>query len=200
MPGVSILSRGELNALRKERRILIDPLLSEKQMDSIGVDLRLDSHFGEFVRTTEPYLSPVQQGQGLKFIEREFFHESYFLQPGEFVLAQSFEYLALPTDVIGFLNGKSGLGRRGLVVHATANVIDPGFKGHIVFELVNLGKMPLELIPLMRIARVVFFQGDDVDGYSGHFSGQIRIMPPRPDSELMKIQEWSKFQDEATKA
>jgi len=194
--GVSILTRADIENLRKERLLLIEPLLSPAQIDPMGVDLRLDNYFGEFVRTSEPFLSPAHQGQGLKFTEKEFFHESYFLQPGEFVLGQSFEYIVLPNNVIGFLNGKSSLGRRGLVVHATANVIDPGWKGHIVFELANLGTMPLELMPLMKIARLVFFKGNEVVGYGGTFTGQIRILPPKPDEELVQIKQWKKSQEE----
>lgn len=194
--GVSILAGADIEILRKERSLLIEPLLSPAQIDPMGVDLRLDNYFGEFVRTSEPFLSPAHQGQGLKFTEKEFFHESYFLQPGEFVLGQSFEYIVLPKNVIGFLNGKSSLGRRGLVVHATANVIDPGWKGHIVFELANLGTMPLELVPLMKIARLVFFKGNEVEGYEGTFTGQIRILPPKPDEELVQIKRWKKSQDE----
>ena len=109
-------------------------------------------------------------------------------------MAFSYEYIWLPGNVLGLLNGKSSLARRGLVVHATANVIDPGWKGHIVFELANLGKMPIELIPLMRVARIILFWEEKPLGqYEGEFSKQLKLTQPYIDHESVAIRKANNF-------
>ena len=187
-----LLLGSDIKELMGRRELLVEPILdADSQIDSTGVDIRLDNVFGEFVRIDEPYLSPAYPGRGLNFVEKEFFHATYFLQPGAFALAKSFEYIALPDNVIALLNGKSSLGRRGLIVHATANIVDPGWRGHIVFELVNLGTMPIELFPLLRVAKLVFFRTDNAEPYTGKFRGQIDIIPPSPDRDAKAIKAYS---------
>lgn len=186
-----LLGKADIASLIADRRLLVEPILDiDSQMDEIGLDLRLDCFFREFVRTDRGSISPGDEAHGTTLREMEPFHDSFFLQPGEFALAQSLEYLALPNDVLCFLNGRSSLGRRGLVVHATANVVDPGWRGHLVFELANLGVLPIELFPLMRVARLVFMRTKAVQPYDGPYAGQIRINPPPSDplvSKLMKM-------------
>lgn len=186
-----LLGKADIASLIAERHLLVEPLLDiDSQLDQIGLDLRLDCFFREFVRTDRGSISPGDEAHGTTLREIELFRDSFFLQPGEFALAQSLEYLALPNDVLCFLNGRSSLGRRGLVVHATANVVDPGWRGHLVFELANLGVLPIELFPLMRVARLVFMRTNPVEPYDGPYAGQIRINPPPPDplvSRLMKM-------------
>lgn len=182
-----LLDRKELLKLIGRRRLLIEPLLSEKQVENIGVDLRLDCFFREFIRTERPYLTPADDSSATVLREIEVFRHSFFLQPGEFALGQSFEYISLPSDLLGLLNGRSSLGRMGLVVHATANVVDPGWRGHLVFELANLGTMPIELVPLMRVARLVFLRTNVVQEYSGSYLAQIRIPPPSKDKLVEAI-------------
>ncbi|MCK4809708.1 MAG: dCTP deaminase [Candidatus Omnitrophica bacterium] len=186
------LNNDETKKFIKERKIIVEPILNKKkQFDNpIGIDLRLDNYFAEFVRTSDPYLSPALKGNGLKFIEKEFFYESYYLQPKEFVLGQTLEYIVLPDNIMCLLSGKSSLGRRGLEVHATANIIDPGWKGHIVFELTNSGNMPIELIPCMRIARIIFSKVAPSKEYNGDFEGQVKIIPPKPDAEMVKLKKF----------
>src|ERR1700722_2824875 len=171
MPSTELLDKVEILKLLKRRRIILEPLLDESsQVDNIGVDLRLDSFFREFVRTERPYTTPAESASGTTLLtEIEPFRDSFFLQPGEFALAQSLEYIVLPNDILCFLNGRSSLGRRGLVVHATANVVDPGWRGHLVFELANLGTMAIELMPLMRIARLIFMRTTKVMPYDGDY-------------------------------
>lgn len=176
-----LLDRREFLELQRRRELLVEPLLGERQIGNIGVDLRLDCFFREFIRTEAPSLSPADETPSTILREIEFFRHSFFLQPGEFALAQSLEYISLPDNVVGLLNGRSSLGRRGLVVHATANIVDPGWRGHLVFELANLGTMPVELFPLMRVARLVFLKTKPVREYAGSYVGQIRIPPPSKD-------------------
>ena len=133
------------------------------------------------------FIDPSEEENITNFIEKEFFHDSYLLHPGKFTLAQTFEYISLPDDIVGIIDGKSSIGRRGIVVHATAGYVDPGFKGHLVFELANLGEMPVKLYPLMRIARVVFYRTNNSLEYQGQFKGQLSIPLPIPDEEVGKI-------------
>ena len=188
-PG-NLLSKDDLTALLRDRSLIVSPLLdANAQIGNTGIDLRLDCFLREFIRTQQPFLSPAHPAHGSVIREIEPFRAStsFFLQPGEFALAQSLEYISLPANVICFLNGRSSLGRRGLVVHATANVVDPGWRGHLVFELANLGTMPIELVPLMRIARLVFLRIAPTAAYDGTYVGQIRITPPGPDRLVAAI-------------
>ena len=186
--GTELLLATQIQGLMRRRELLIEPILKpEDQLKQTGVDLRLDNVFGEFERVAEPYLSPAQEGKGIRRVEKEFFYDTYFLQPGEFALGKSFEYIALPNNVVAMLNGKSSLGRRGLIVHATANIIDPGWRGHIVFEFVNLGTMPIELFPLMCVAKLVFFRIPPATGYTGKYAGQIDIITPGRDEDAFRL-------------
>ncbi|MBI1725093.1 MAG: dCTP deaminase [Candidatus Tectomicrobia bacterium] len=187
------IKNSELIQMMKQRRVLIEPILNcQAQVpgNDVGVDLRLDVSFWEFSRTSEHSLNAAIKARPLTSHRLEFLRDSFFLQPGEFVLALSFEYIWLPNNVLALLNGKSSLARRGLVVHATANVIDPGWKGHIVFELANLGKMPIELFPLMRIARLIpFIEEYSMGNYRGEFSCQIKVEQPYVDYEALAIKD-----------
>ena len=88
----------------------LSPLLDEEQIDNIGIDLRLDCFFREFVRTERPYLTPAEETHGAILREIEPLRQSFYLQPGEFALAQSLEYIALPNNLLGFLNGRCSPG------------------------------------------------------------------------------------------
>lgn len=177
-----LISKQELERLLDSRELLIEPLLdSEHQIGQLGIDLRLDAFYREFVRTILPYVTPGEEPAYTMLREIEPFRHRFYLHPGEFALAQSLEYIALPNNLLCLLNGRSSLGRRGLVVHATANVVDPGWRGHLVFELANLGPMPIELFPLMRIARLVFLRTTAAGPYEGSFLSQTRITPPKAD-------------------
>jgi dCTP deaminase len=191
MPGDQLLGKSELLRLLKRRSIMVEPMLdATAQVDNIGIDLRLDCFFREFIRTERAHITPAESARGTTVLrEIEPFRDSFYLQPGEFALAQSLEYIALPNNVLCFLNGRSSLGRRGLVVHATANVVDPGWRGHLVFELANLGTMPIELVPLMRIARLIFMRTKSVQPYEGDYVGQIRITDPPADRLVQRLKQ-----------
>jgi|SRR5665213_362497 len=188
IPG-QLITGDKLDVLLRRRELLIEPILdSSSQIDGTGIDIRLDTLFREFVRTQRPFLTPAESAsEGTVLRDLEPFQRSFFLQPGEFALAQSFEYIAFPNYVYGLLNGRSSLGRRGLIVHATANFVDPGWRGHLVFELANLGAMPIELFPLMRVAKIIFFETAASKGYSGSYRGQMRIKAPDADRFCQEI-------------
>jgi dCTP deaminase len=187
--GAAIIQRDELQALLLNREIVIDPILEpDRQVQSVSVDLRLDNFFGEFKSTKEALIDPSDlKPSYLEFAELEFYRDHYVIQPGDFVLGQTFEYIALPSNVVGLLEGRSSIGRQGLMVHVTAGVVDPGFSGHLVFELANVGKMPLLAYPLMRVARMTFARTKPTTLYTGQFSMQVRIRVPSVDEDFKKI-------------
>lgn len=183
-----IIAGAELRELLSSRKIVIDPILEQKQVQSVSVDLRLDSLFGEFKSTREAFIDPAKtEPNYLDIIELEFYKERYVIQPGDLALGQTFEYLALPNDVVGQLEGRSSIGRQGLMVHVTAGIVDPGFSGHLVFELANVGKMPIYVYPLMRVARMMFIRTKTTDPYLGQYSIQVRMRLPSIDADLKKI-------------
>jgi dCTP deaminase len=89
--------------------------------------------------------------------------EEYFvLHPGEFALASTLEFICLPDDIAGRLEGRSTWGRLGLQIHATAGFVDPGFRGSLTFELINSGKLPIKLSPGLRLGQICFFRVHEV--------------------------------------
>src|SRR6266581_3629003 len=187
---ITILARESIVRNLDERNIVIDPLLEENQIGSVSVDLRLDNALGEFLSTQKALIDPSKDRLDyIKLSEIEFYREPYSLQAGHFVLGKTFEYVALPNNMVGLLEGRSSVGRQGLMVHVTAGAVDPGFAGHLVFELANVGRMPILLYPLMRIARITFVETESTEGYAGKFAIQLRIRMPTVDEDLKKIRE-----------
>lgn len=119
-----------------------------------SVDVRLDRFFRVFENHKYSVIDPsVEQGELTREVEvapNEFF----ILHPGEFVLASTYEVISLPDDIAGRLEGKSSLGRLGLLTHSTAGFIDPGFSGHITLELSNVANLPVKLFPGMKIGQL----------------------------------------------
>jgi dCTP deaminase len=191
MSTTSVLTKKEILSYLSERKIVIEPILEAAQIDCASVDLRLDNFFGEFRTATKSHIDPAniekEYKEYLDFVQLEFFKDPYYLQPKEFVLAQTFEYICLPNNIVGRLDGRSSIARQGLTVHAAAGLIDPGFRGHLVFELLNAGEMPLKLYPLMRVAKIAFFVAAETEGYNDQYQIQVRIRPPKNDPDLVKI-------------
>ena len=175
----------EIEELIKRRIIVVEPILNLKeQMNPGGIDLRLDTRIREFKFSEKESIDPSEH-----VLEHEYYtykelelskNEYYILHPKEFVLAQSFEYVSLPDSILAGLDGRSSLGRLGVVVHITAGSIDPGFQGHISLELSNLAKMPIRLKPLMRIARLIFHITEKCrDPYRGPYQFQSEVRPSK---------------------
>lgn len=181
----AVLTKDEIDHQLRKRRLSIEPLLHE--IDSCSVDVRLDNYFGIFTSTGEAALDPGKKSRAIEFEEVPFFTRPFYAQPGTFILAQTLEFVALPKNILANIDGRSSLGRRGLLVHATAGWIDPGWEGHITLELSNLGIMPLALYPGMRIGRVVFQEVAAVKEYQGQFQMQLRIKEPKVDSDCAAI-------------
>lgn len=192
-----LLTKQEIKDARDAGDIVIEPLLDDKYITSTGIDLRLDVYFKEFLGRESGILDVLEEVSDnltyrtteafIKVAERRLDIDPILLYKAEFMLAQSLEYISLADNIVGHLDGRSSLGRRGLLVHATAGIIDPGFTGHIVLELGNIGRLPLKIYPLMRIARIQFWRVNKTEAYSGQFKAQTRIKSPKPDQDLLKV-------------
>ena len=154
-----ILSDRDILKSLKSKRIKISPPLDLKtQLGSCSVDLRLGKQFRVFNHSKMAYIDPNNPKLGTDMMTEISLKsgEPFILQPGDFVLATTIEKIELPDDLIGRLEGRSSLGRLGIVVHSTASIFDPGWSGVVVMELGNMGRMPVALYPNMRICSMTF--------------------------------------------
>lgn len=154
-----ILSDRDIKKAFKNGRIIISPRISPGiQLGSCSVDLRLGMQFRVFNHSKLAYIDPTNKklaGDMMSEVKLKK-REKFILQPGDFVLATTVETITLSDDLIGRLEGRSSLGRLGIVVHSTASIFEPGWNGVVVMELGNLGRMPVALIPGMRICSMTF--------------------------------------------
>lgn len=156
-----ILSDHDIKKALKEKRIVITPSPNLSiQLGSCSIDLRLGDTFRVFNHAKYPYIDPSKKdfsNEITKVVELKK-RENFIIQPGDFVLAVCLENVKLPADLMGRLEGRSSLGRLGLVVHSTASTFDAGWDGKPVLELGNLGRMAISLTPGMRICAMTFEQ------------------------------------------
>lgn len=154
-----ILSDGDIQQALRTKHICITPFPDlSAQLGSCSIDLRLGNRFRVFNYSKVPYIDPNNPTTTEDMMRevRIKAGEPFILQPGDFVLATTMERFALPSDILARLEGRSSLGRLGIVVHSTASVFDPGWDGVAVLELGNLGRMPVALYPGMRICALTF--------------------------------------------
>ncbi|MFI7273814.1 dCTP deaminase [Streptomyces sp. NPDC049879] len=138
-------------------RMGIDPF-DESMIQPSSIDVRLDRYFRVFENHRYPHIDPsVEQPELTRTIEPPA-DEPFILHPGEFVLASTYEVITLPEDLASRLEGKSSLGRLGLLTHSTAGFIDPGFSGHVTLELSNVATLPIKLWPGMKIGQLCLFR------------------------------------------
>lgn len=123
-----------------------------------SVDVRMDKFFRVFNNSKYTHIDPKLQQDELTSLVEVPEGESFVLHPGEFVLASTLEKFTLPTDLAGRLEGKSSLGRLGLLTHSTAGFIDPGFSGYITLELSNVANLPMTLWPGMKVGQLALFK------------------------------------------
>lgn len=156
-----VLSDRDLKKAIKEKKIIIKPAPNyDEQLGSNSLDLRLGTTFRIFDHSKYPYIDPFKKNIGNE-ITREITkkkNEPFIIQPGDFVLGTTIEYIEVPDDLVGNLEGRSSIGRLGIIIHSTAASIECGFRGNITLEIANLGKMPVALYPGMRICSVSFLQ------------------------------------------
>ena len=138
-------------------RIVIDPL-DERCIQPSSVDLRLDRLFRVFLNHTMPVIDVKEDLEDLTRLVEIGEGEAFILHPGEFVLGSTYERVTLPDDLVGRIEGKSSLGRLGLLIHSTAGFIDAGFSGYLTLELSNVANLPITLYPGMKIGQVSFLR------------------------------------------
>lgn len=152
-----LLSDRDIKSEIASERIRLEPLdLGMVQPSSI--DVRIDRYFRLFDNHKYPVIDPAEDQPDLTRMIEVDPAEGFILHPGEFVLASTFEQITLPDDVAARLEGKSSLGRLGLLTHSTAGFIDPGFSGHVTLELSNMATLPIRLWPGMKIGQLCFFR------------------------------------------
>jgi dCTP deaminase len=148
-----LLSDRDLAAELAAGRLVVEPY-DAKMLQPSSIDVRLDRFFRVFDNTRYTHIDPsIQQDELTSLVEANG-EEPFVLHPGEFVLGSTFERVELPDDLAGRLEGKSSLGRLGLLTHSTAGFIDPGFCGHITLELSNVANLPITLWPGMKIGQL----------------------------------------------
>jgi dCTP deaminase len=154
---MSVLSDRSIHEALKSGRIGIAPL-DPDAVQPASVDLRLDSAFRIFRVTSRPYVDVQQPVDDLTELVEIAPEEPFVIQPGSFCLGSTIETVTLPNDIVARVDGKSSLGRLGLLVHATAGYVDPGWTGKLTLELSNQSQMPIALYYGMRIAQISFLQ------------------------------------------
>jgi dCTP deaminase len=152
-----ILSDRSIREALEAGTIVIDPLL-EGGIQPSSVDLRIDRYFRVFRNDTTPFIDPKHQQEDLTELVEVEDGKAFILHPGEFVLASTLERVELPDDVAARLEGKSSLGRLGLLTHSTAGFVDAGWAGHLTLELSNVANLPIAIYPGMRIGQISFLQ------------------------------------------
>jgi len=152
-----LLSDRDIRAELAEGRVVLEPF-DEAMVQPSSVDVRIDKFFRVFENHRYPHIDPAEEQPDLT---REVVtppDEPFILHPGEFVLGSTYEICTLPDDIAGRLEGKSSLGRLGLLTHSTAGFIDPGFSGHVTLELSNVATLPIKLWPGMKIGQLCLFR------------------------------------------
>jgi dCTP deaminase len=151
-----VLADRTIARLLESGRIEIDPY-DDSLLQPSSVDVRADRYFRVFRNNLYPYIDVKQAQEDLTELV-EVGEEPFILHPGEFVLGSTLERVRLPDDLVGRLEGKSSLGRLGLLIHSTAGFIDPGFDGHVTLELSNVANLPITIYAEMKIGQLSFVQ------------------------------------------
>lgn len=152
-----LLSDRDLRSEIDSGRVKLDPF-DPGLVQPSSIDVRLDRFFRVFENHKYPHIDPSAEQPDLTRLVETDGEEAFILHPGEFVLASTYEVVSLPDDIASRLEGKSSLGRLGLLTHSTAGFIDPGFSGHVTLELSNVATLPIKLYPGMKIGQLCMFQ------------------------------------------
>jgi len=152
-----LLSDRDIRAELADGRLGLDPF-DPAMVQPSSVDVRLDRYFRLFDNHKYPFIDPAEDQPELTRLIEVDPDEPFILHPGEFALGSTYERVSLPDDVAARLEGKSSLGRLGLLTHSTAGFIDPGFSGHVTLELSNVATLPIKLWPGMKIGQVCYFR------------------------------------------
>ena len=153
---MTVLSDRTIRTLLAEGRIVVEPL-GEGCIQPASVDVHLDKHILVFRNSRRPFIDVREDLSDLTEME-EIGEQPFMLHPGEFVLGSTLESIKIPDDLVARLEGKSSLGRIGLLIHSTAGYVDPGWKGHLTLELSNVANLPITLYHGMKIGQLSFLQ------------------------------------------
>ena len=180
-----LLSDRDIRTELDAGRVVLDPYDPE-MIQPASIDVRLDRWFRLFDNHRYPVIDPAADQEGLTHLVDVGADEPFVLHPGEFVLGATYELVTLGNDIAARLEGKSSLGRLGLLTHSTAGFIDPGFSGHVTLELSNAATMPILLYPGMKIGQLCFFDLSSPaehpygsQGAGSHYQGQRGPTPSR---------------------
>jgi dCTP deaminase len=189
-----LLSDRDILAELDSRRVQLDPLARDMIQPS-SIDVRLDKFFRVFDNHKYPHIDPAADQSDLTREVEVKSDETFVLHPGEFVLGSTYEVVTLPDDIAARLEGKSSLGRLGLLTHSTAGFIDPGFSGHVTLELANVATLPIKLYPGMKIGQLCFFRlsspAENPYGsskYGSRYQGQRGPTPSRSHANFHQTQ------------
>jgi dCTP deaminase len=188
-----LLSDRDIRAEVEAQRLRLEPWDPELVQPS-SIDVRLDRFFRVFNNSQYTHIDPsIQQDELTSLVEPDG-DEPFVLHPGEFVLGSTLEVVTLPDDLASRLEGKSSLGRLGLITHATAGFIDPGFSGHITLELSNVANLPITLWPGMKIGQLCVFRlsspAEDPYGSTRHGSRYQGQRGPTPSRSYLNFKRW----------
>ena len=181
-----ILSDRSLREQIAAGRIVVDPL-DESLIQPSSIDVRISNLFRVFRNHTAGVIDVKKDMAELtELVEMPDDGEAFMLHPGEFVLGSTLERVAVPDDLVGRVEGKSSLGRLGLLIHSTAGFVDAGFDGHITLELANVASLPITIYPQMKIGQVSFMrmttpaeQPYGAGGRGSKYQGQLGPTPSR---------------------
>ncbi|MGW4380559.1 dCTP deaminase [Kitasatospora sp. NPDC004531] len=180
-----LLSDNDIRSEIDKGRVVIDPF-EPSMVQPSSIDVRLDRFFRVFENHRYPHIDPSEEQPDLTRLVEPDGDDAFILHPGEFVLASTYEVITLPNDVASRLEGKSSLGRLGLLTHSTAGFIDPGFSGHVTLELSNVATLPIKLYPGMKIGQLCLFRLSSPaehpygsERYGSRYQGQRGPTPSR---------------------
>src|SRR5437879_5351669 len=152
-----VLSDRTIARLIADGRIGIDPY-DDSLLQPSSVDVRVDRYFRVFHNARYPFIDVKQPQEELTELVEINDDEPFILHPGEFVLGSTLEVVSLPDDLVARLEGKSSLGRLGLLIHSTAGFVDAGWSGHLTLELSNVANLPIAIYPGMKIGQISFIR------------------------------------------
>ena len=180
-----LLSDRDIRAELAAGRVALEPF-DEAMIQPSSIDFRLDKFFRVFENHRYPHIDPAEDQSDLTRMVEAVGDEPFILHPGEFVLGSTYEVVSLPDDIAARVEGKSSLGRLGLLTHATAGFVDPGFSGHVTLELANVATLPIKLYPGMKIGQLCFFRLSSPaehpygsEKYGSRYQGQRGPTPSR---------------------
>jgi dCTP deaminase len=180
-----VLSDRTIRRLIDEGSIGIEPF-DEDLVQPSSVDVRVDRFFRVFRNSRYPFIDVKEEMEDLTELVETEDSEPFILHPGEFVLGSTLERITLPDDLVARLEGKSSLGRLGLLIHSTAGFIDPGWDGHVTLELSNVANLPITIYAGMKIGQVSFVQLSEPaerpygsEGIGSKYQGQRGPTPSR---------------------